>query len=197
MVLKKLKNLVLAFSISLAVLGAYVTATTTISAKIAQKHIAENVLRFHVVANSDSFEDQTLKVIVRDSVLDYTQSIDIGLDLDKKTLAHIEQIAQKTVYNAGYDYNVRARVGEFVFPTKEYGNVAFPPGKYNALRIEIGGAKGQNWWCVIYPNICVAGITATLPASSMAQLRHVLSPEEYQLITGESPLRFRLLELFI
>lgn len=184
-----------AFAVALAVLGVCVVAEAAISARAAQVRIAENVFRFHVLANSNSRADQRLKLMVRDGVLEYVQEMGADLRDGDGGLAGIERRAEGVVREAGFDYAVRAVVGWYDFPTQEYGEIALPAGRYHALRIEIGEAAGNNWWCVIYPNICVAGSAAVMPAESRARLQGVLTPEEFQLITGGAPLRFRLLEM--
>ena len=164
-----------------------------------QRNIAANVLRFHVLANSDSAEDQALKLQVRDKVVEYVQNLEAVDLLDKrlaifKNLKNIEQMASDVILENGFDYEVTAHLGKFEFPTKDYGDISLPSGIYEALRIEIGEALGANWWCVVYPNICFIGQGAILGDSAKAQLQGSLDRCEYALISGKAPLKFRILE---
>ncbi|MDR0930145.1 MAG: stage II sporulation protein R [Clostridiales bacterium] len=174
---------------------------TTVSAMREQNQIASNVLRFHILANSNSTDDQALKLKVRDDVLTYVNTLtnsNFNLQQTKEVIgAHlndIAQIAEQSVKNNGYNYKVIAKLGEFNLPTKQYGDIVLPPGEYAALRLEIGEANGHNWWCVMYPNICVSATNATLPIESKQLLQQNLTPQEYRLINGESPLKSRILE---
>ena len=110
--------------------------------------ISENVFRLHVIANSDSVEDQNLKYIVRDSIINYINEIsqnatskDDVVEIAKKNLEEIQSIAQQKVKNLGYHYPVNVSVGNFAFPSKKYGDITLPPGYYDALKIEIGEAE--------------------------------------------------------
>lgn len=119
------------------------------------------IVRLHILANSDSEDDQALKLKVRDEILksvNSEQTADVaGSTLDETVKSNKEKflkIARNTVLKNGYDYNVRAVTGVFDFPAKQYGNCYFPSGKYNALKIIIGNGNGHNWWCVMYPPLC-------------------------------------------
>ena len=120
-----------------------------------QEHLAQEVLRFHILANSDSESDQALKITVRDQVLDYLEAeMPKALDVKetkrwmRKNVDALEKLCRETVAENGYDYPVTAAVTTCWFPDKTYGDVTFPAGNYEALRIEIGDAQGHNWWCV-------------------------------------------------
>lgn len=124
--------------------------------------IANSVFRLHVIANSDEKEDQELKLKVRDSVLSYMNEICENVTTKEEAILianeHIDEfkeIALNTIHENGYDYLVNIRIGNFSFPTKTYGDISLPSGYYDALRIEIGEAKGQNWWCVMFPPLCL------------------------------------------
>ena len=116
--------------------------------------IANSVFRLHVIANSDSTEDQNLKYKVRDSILAYMNSISQNcsskqevIDLANNHQEDFQRIAKQVITDNGYDYDVTIKIGNFGFPTKYYGDISLPAGNYDALRIEIGQASGQNWWC--------------------------------------------------
>lgn len=156
-----------------------------------QEHLAQEVLRFHILANSDSDCDQTLKITVRDQVLDYLEAeMPKALDVKetkrwmRKNVDVLEKLCREIVAENGYDYPVTAAVTTCWFPDKTYGDVTFPAGNYEALRIEIGDAQGHNWWCVLYPNLCfLDAANIVVPEESKRKLQNVLSEEEYAQIT--------------
>lgn len=169
--------------------------------------ISDSVFRLHVIANSDSVEDQNLKYIVRDNVLEYMNSICSDVSSKEEVIeianAHLEDfksIASNTVHGQGYDYDVSVEIGNFDFPTKTYGDISFPSGFYDALRIKIGNASGQNWWCVMFPPLCFVDVSSgVVPDSSKEDMKQNLSSEEYGLISGESEdleFKFKLVEFF-
>ncbi len=122
----------------------------------------EGIIRFHVIANSDSDEDQELKFKVRNRVLGKVQNALEGSQGAAQTRAYIEKnleeieaCARQCVRAEGYDYDVKARIGVTAIPAKQYDDVYFPAGSYEALTITIGEGKGQNWWCVVFPPLCL------------------------------------------
>ncbi len=124
--------------------------------------LAENVLRLHVIANSDSIDDQALKIEVKNQVVrsfktDFAKQTDAkqAEKYAKENISVIKKIAEETIEAKGYNYPVRVEVGNFEFPTKSYGNMIFPQGNYDAVRIIIGEGKGKNWWCVLFPPLCM------------------------------------------
>lgn len=165
-----------------------------------QQEISDKVVRLHVVANSDSEEDQALKLRVRDAILARTTALLEASDdrsdaegLIRGQLLELEELAKKEIAAAGYDYTVEAELTEMDFPTKEYESFTLPAGNYLALRVSIGEGKGQNWWCVVFPPLCTAA-AAEVPASALAA---GFSEEEVRLITGEDEgyvLKFKTLE---
>lgn len=168
--------------------------------------ISDSVFRLHVIANSDSPADQNLKYIVRDSIIDYINEISSSatskeevLQIAKSNISEIQSIAINTVRKEGYDYSVNVEVGNFVFPKKTYGDITFPPGFYDALKVEIGDAKGQNWWCVMFPPLCFVDVTSGIvPDESKLKMQENLSKEEYKLISQESTnvkVKFKIVEV--
>lgn len=169
--------------------------------------IQDSVFRLHVIANSDSSEDQNLKYIVRDKVLDCINSISSNenskedvISLANQNIDEIQKIAENTIHENGYDYSVKLNIGNFAFPTKTYGDISFPAGYYDALKIEIGEAKGQNWWCVMFPPLCFVDVTSgVVPEESKEVMRENLSEEEYQLLSENSNdinFKFKIVEMF-
>ncbi len=171
-----------------------------------QHQLAEKVLRFHVLANSDSVEDQKLKLEVRDAIGIYMQENMQAQETKEACEAFvraqipvIEQVAEQVVQNAGFSYAVHAELTECEFPVKTYGAYTFPPGIYDALKVTIGKGNGQNWWCVMYPNMCfVNSMYEVVDENAESSLRAVLDEEEYQAVlkSGNYEIRFKLLEIF-
>ena len=129
--------------------------------------LADNFFRLHILANSDSDEDQNLKLKVRDNIIKYMDTLSYdgltkedAINLTCSNLNNFKQIAEKTIIDEGYNYSVNLKIGNFYFPTKEYGNVSLPAGYYDALKIEIGNAEGKNWWCSLFPPLCFVDISA-------------------------------------
>lgn len=158
-----------------------------VSAAACQESIAGEVLRFHVIANSDSSEDQELKLQVKDEMIEYMKVLLEGADTVQETkeriASHMEEItekAQEAVQKRGYGYEAAAELTNCYFPIKSYGDCTFPAGYYDALRITIGKAEGKNWWCVLFPNLCfVDAVHGVVPEEEKAELKHVLTEDEY------------------
>lgn len=160
--------------------------------------IRERVVRLHVLANSDSEEDQALKLKVRDTVVETAAGLfdtahDAGeaLALAEEKLPEIQAAAQQRVYEEGYDYPVKAELVNMYFTTRQYDTVTLPAGLYDALRITIGEAAGHNWWCVVFPPMCVSA------ASEAAVLSDVLDEEQQEIVTQPEKyeVRFKIVEI--
>jgi len=188
----------------IAVLVGLILALTVTSVAIyakrehLQKDLTEKVFRFHVLANSDRPEDQALKMQVKEEILSYmkeqlpeSDSAKTTKQWAKTNQKEIEGIAKHVIEAEGYDYPVKAEVTNCSFPEKTYGDVTFPAGTYEALRIEIGEAKGKNWWCVLYPNLCfIDAVHAVVPDEGKEELKNVLEEDTYEMVTATS--RFRI-----
>lgn len=166
-----------------------------------QDQLADKVVRLHVLANSDSEEDQALKLRVRDRVLERaTELLEQSADrqeaeaLLRGNLLELENLAAEEIAAAGYDYPVTAELTDTTFPTREYDGFTLPAGEYLALRIVIGEGAGQNWWCVVFPPLCTTA-SADVPASALAA---GLTQEDVNLITEEPGyvLKFKTVELW-
>lgn len=158
------------------------------------EEIRGQVVRLHILANSDSDEDQALKLMVRDAILEQTVGIFSGDSkeqaelLVQNNLGRIENIARQVIDDQGFDYSVHAYLINMYFETRVYGNVTLAAGWYDAVRVEIGEAKGKNWWCVMFPPMC-------LPAASGEQQSDQLMQQIETL--GQTPEyipRFAILE---
>ena len=163
-----------------------------------QKELAEEVFRFHVLANSDSEDDQALKMKVKENVISYmkesipeSESVTMTKHWASTHTKEIEEISEQVIREEGYDYTVKARVTTCDFPDKTYGDITFPAGAYEALRVEIGQAKGQNWWCVLYPNLCfIDSVHAVVPEKGKKELQDVLEEDTYEMVTTTT--RFKI-----
>ena len=167
-----------------------------------QQELADSVIRFHVIANSDSREDQVLKLAVRDRVLEQAQAVypeNATLPQARAALEgaldQLAQAGQAVVEEQGYDYQVTARMEQCWFPTKEYDGFALPAGEYTALRVVIGEGQGQNWWCVAFPPLCLGAAGETVDTAAQAGY---FTPEQVSLVTEENTgyvLKFKGMEL--
>lgn len=201
------KNLKMVIILSL-LLFLYTSICAISYAQNISTDIANSVFRLHVIANSDKEEDQNLKYIVRDHLLDYMNSIcgnckskEEAISIVQENKNTFEQIATNTIKEQGYDYSVKINIGNFEFPTKNYGDISLPAGYYDALRVEIGEAKGQNWWCVMFPPLCFVDISSgVVPDESKELMENSLSQEEFALVSSQSydeiQFKFKLLEFF-
>ena len=162
--------------------------------------IYDQVVRLHVIANSDSEEDQSLKLLVRDAILERTNlllagtaSKDEARSIIEGNMQELQQIAKSVIAKNGYSYPVSIEFGEEEYPTKTYESCAFPAGEYLSLRINIGAAEGKNWWCVLFPPLCLSAATEKETFTSVG-----ITDTQYQIITEtDKPkykIRFKFLE---
>lgn len=153
-----------------------------------EETIASQIIRFHVLANSDSKEDQALKLAVRDEVVASMQKklknvheLTQARNILSECQTELRDTARSVIRQRGYDYPVTVCMENTYFPEKTYGDMTFPAGKYEALRICIGEAAGHNWWCVLFPSLCfVDETTAVVPEESKEKLANSLPEETYQ-----------------
>lgn len=171
------------------------------------KDIQNNVFRLHVIANSDSNQDQNLKYLVRDELIKYMNSISNDISSKEDAIKLVEEnkeefykIAKKIILDNGFNYDINIKIGSFSFPTKTYGDISLPAGFYDALKVEIGEADGQNWWCVMFPSLCFVDVSnGIVPEESKEDLENNMQEEEYNLISSDDlqfKLKFKLVELF-
>lgn len=174
-------------------------------------NLSDSVFRLHIIANSDSSADQELKLKVRDNIIEYMNTL-TSSSSDKKDvismvnnhLDSFKEIALNTIKENGYNYDVNIEIGNFHFPTKSYGDISFPAGNYDALKIEIGDAIGQNWWCVLFPPLCfVNSSTGVVPDDSKNTLKENINSESYEIIsegnnsndnTSDIKIKFKIIE---
>ena len=200
----KLRN----FSLIVFLLFIYVFICAQNYVSAVSNNLSDAVFRLHVLANSDSAEDQALKLKVRDSLLNYMNDIcsncttkEEAISLANENKKNFQQIAEQTISENGYNYPVKINIDNFYFPTKNYGDITLPAGFYDALRVEIGEAKGKNWWCVMFPSLCFIDISSGIVDDSAKEnLEKNLEEESYSIISdknnSEIKLKFKLIELF-
>lgn len=197
--------------ILIILLSIYIFISAISYVEAVSKEIQGSVFRLHVIANSNEEEDQNLKYIVRDKLIEYMNDLSkdanskeeiIQLANDKKD--DLLMVAKEVIIEQGYNYNVTINIGNFSFPTKSYGDISFPAGYYDALKVEIGEAKGENWWCVMFPPLCFVDVSSGIvPTESKEILKENLSEEDYSLISNgnqeedynEITFKFKLIEM--
>ncbi len=186
--MKKKLNFILILTILVFI---YIALLSFNYSKAVSSNLSDSVFRLHIIANSDSSADQELKLKVRDNIINYMNTL-TSSSSDKKDvismvnnhLDSFKEIALNTIKGNGYNYDVNIEIGNFHFPTKSYGDISFPAGNYDALKIEIGDAIGQNWWCVLFPPLCfVNSSTGIVPEDSKNMLKENINSESYEIIT--------------
>ena len=170
-----------------------------------ESDLQSNLVRLHIIANSDSEKDQNVKLKVRDAILEeegknlISQSEEECIINVKERLPQIEETANRILKENGFSYRARAVYGKFEFPKKEYKNMTLPCGEYYGVRIILGDGNGHNWWCVMYPPLCMMNDTeAVLSKKSEQILKENLNPETYDIITGndkEIVVKFKIVEV--
>lgn len=188
-----MKKYITYFMLSLLLAGIAVTLPFFNSCE----ELYDDVLRVHILAASDSAADQSLKLAVRDRVVgecsnyfDGCADKDEALSITQKHLKEIEHVAEDEIRRRGFRYPVHAEVSQLRFDTRYYEDFTLPAGVYDSLRLTIGEGKGKNWWCVIYPSLCVG-------AASADEMRESLDEGEYSVVTADRfDLRFKIVEVF-
>ena len=172
-----------------------------------QEDIASQIIRFHVIANSDTSEDQAVKLKVKSALtdafrlkLEKAKNISEAREILTNNLDQMEEIANQVIKEDGFTYQAKASMEKGYFPLKVYGDLTLPPGEYEAVRIEIGKAKGQNWWCIMFPPLCFVDATYSIvPKDSKEKLKEVLTKEEYdEVFSNKEPeikIKFKLLSI--
>ncbi len=171
-----------------------------------EAEIYDSVVRLHVLANSDSEEDQALKLQVRDAVLQITVPLMEDCPTQEEALVRLEAereqlcaAAERVIREAGRADGVEIRIGVEEYPTRTYDSICFPAGTYASVRICIGDAAGQNWWCCLFPPLCLGAATVSPTQAEDTCISVGFTPSQYKLITeSDTPVyrvRFKLLEL--
>ncbi len=196
------------FLLTFSVLTALMLPLSAALPTLGDAGLYDGVIRLHVIANSDSEDDQSLKLKVRDGIL--TMLRELLADAESKedakaiiteNLSVIEDAAKAVLTESGSSYTAKASLTKEDYPTRRYGGISLPAGCYTSLRIQIGEAEGQNWWCMIFPTLCVGAKTEDvyIAASDEELVAAGLTPSQVRIITGNTPdvkIKFRILEFF-
>lgn len=170
-----------------------------------QPDIADKIIRFHIIANSDEEIDQDIKLEVRDAVGSYlskklkaANGKEESESIIKEQIPEIIEVATQELHNRGFSYDVTANLCKTYFPQKEYDKFVFPEGEYEALEIRIGEGLGHNWWCVLFPEMCFANTMYQVDENSEEKLREILTEQEYEAVlnSGKYEVRLKFLEYF-
>lgn len=170
----------------------------------------EKLIRLHVIANSDTKEDQNIKLDIRDKIIEEmtpkfkeSQSISETREILSENMDLIQQIAKEELHKIGKEYDVNVYFGDYDFPTKTYGGFTLPAGNYTALRVVLGEGKGENWWCVMFPPLCFLDMDNGVASEETEKnMTEVLTEEEYNMISSEEDaedvpvkIKFKLVEV--
>lgn len=185
-----MNKLICAFAAALVI-----SASVTAYSNSIQEDLQDNLVRLHIIAQSDNRKDQAVKLKVRDAVLKEAE----GKSVDEITqnLDVIEKTANTVLEENGFDYRAKAVYGKFGFPKKEYKNITLPAGEYYGVRVILGTGEGHNWWCVLYPPMCTSEGDAELGEKSQELLKDALNSETYDVVTqsgGEIAVKFKTVE---
>ncbi len=201
--IKKLKYIFILISL----LFCFIFISISSYASTVSENLSNNFFRLHILANSNLEIDQKLKLKVRDGIIDYMESQNFSdksksdvIKFTQENLEILKGITEEIIKSSGFNYPVSLEIGNFYFPTKVYGNLSLPAGSYDALRIKIGNAEGENWWCSLFPPLCFVDISSgVIDDSSKESLKENLSDEEFAIITHNDEtikLKFKILEIF-
>ena len=197
------------FLLTFSILTALMLPISAFFPSVQDTELYDNIIRLHILANSDRAEDQTLKLKVRDTILtavselfsDATDRTEAE-NILRKNLPLLESTANQILKNSNSPYTATVTLTKEPYPTRVYENYTLPAGTYTSLRILIGEAEGQNWWCILFPKLCIGKSpdTDTLALIGDSELIEAgLTPSQIRIITGDSPdivVKFRLLEFF-
>lgn len=182
----KYKKMILIWGVFITGISGFISYKN-IEKTAAVNNLSKSAIRFHVLANSDTDEDQNLKMKVKETVVDYIYKSTGDFDSVEETKtfitandSKIKKLATDTIHSLGYDYSVNSSFGKQNFPVKSYGDIEFPKGEYTSYTLSIGEGKGHNWWCVLYPPLCfVDASTGVVPDSSKELLKDSMTNQEY------------------
>lgn len=168
-------------------------------------NLEESLFRLHIIANSDSEEDQNLKLFVRDNIINYLKNYKFSNKEELITFLNehkteLNEIIKSSIAQKGYNYNFTIEIGNSFFPQKKYENIILPSGYYDGLKIKIGKAEGKNWWCVLFPPMCLINeSTCELPEESELVLQNSLSEESNSVVSSDTQkykFKFKIVDFF-
>ena len=182
-----MKNIIYSALLALTVTFAITAYTTSVSTDL-----KNGLIRLHVIANSNTETDQSIKLNVRDEILK-----NLPPNLPPDTAAqYCAHIANDTLKSGNIPYTATAQFTTAHFPKKQYRELTLPQGNYRAVRVILGEGKGENWWCVLYPPVCMADVNGeTMSEKARSELKNSLNDETYEIITNKPELKFRVVEI--
>ena len=201
-----MKNKILNFLLLSILFSLFLFINMKNYATTVSNNLENNIFRLHIIANSNSTQDQDLKLKIRDVVIEYINKTQENLNSKQEiinnityNLPTIQKLVEETIKKYNFDYNVSVEIGNFYFPTKHYGNISLPAGMYDSIKIKIGSANGENWWCSLFPPLCFTNIsTGIIDETTKNDLKETLENEEFSIITNTSSkykFKFKLIEL--
>lgn len=167
--------------------------------------LEKNLFRLHIIANSDSEEDQNLKLYVRDNIINYLKKYQFSnknelINFLNEHSAELNEVIKSSIVQKGYNYSFTIEIGNSFFPQKKYENIILPSGYYDGLKIKIGKAEGKNWWCVLFPPMCLINkSTCELPEESELILENSLSEECNSIVSSDTQkykFKFKIVDFF-
>ena len=169
------------------------TKTTNTNYNDLQKDISKKIIRFHVIGNSNTEYDQSLKLHIKNAIVQELEPILYNVDnissarkIIYKNLPLINHIAKRELIKHNSSYSVKTTMSTRFFPIKQYGDMTLPEGEYESVCVELGDAAGKNWWCVLYPSLCFIDCTySVLPSESKDKLNKALTSDEYNYIIND------------
>ncbi len=176
----------------LIIMTLFISALTAYS-KDVERSLRSSVIRLHILADSDNETDQAVKLSVRDEILKAVS--DIPASDSERFTAAAQEAANAYLLANGIPYRARAEYGTFEFPRKSYGGITLPAGKYRGVRVILGSGGGHNWWCIMYPPLCVSQDNAYAGRDAHKQLKNDMSSDTYEIITKKPVIKFRIVEL--
>ncbi len=186
--------------ITLVIIFSILSTTISYCNKISND-LQNNIFRLHIVANSDSNYDQRIKLLIRDNIIEYMKNninnvndINECIEYVDSNIDDINNIVKKVLIENNCDLPFTSYISKEFFPTKQYDNYSFPTGTYNCLKINLGNHEGQNWWCVLYPNLCISD--NSLKIEEDIRLKNTINSVSYDLVTSNISYKFKIVELF-
>lgn len=158
------------------------------------ENISDKILRLHIIANSDSTEDQDLKLKVKNYFLENTadlfvgQTLDENIEIAKENIDYIEKICNTCIEQNGFSYEAEVTVDREYFDTRVYDDFTLPAGVYNSIRITIGQGNGHNWWCIVFPSVCLSACSKSMD--------DYLTDEEMELVGDGYTPKFKVIEIY-
>lgn len=163
--------------------------------------LQNNIFRLHIIANSDSDYDQMIKLLVRDNIIEYMNKNKINFNNLQDCIKYlnnnindINNIVKNVLLENNCNLPFSSCISKEFFPTKNYDKYFFPTGTYNCLKIKLGNSNGQNWWCVLYPNLCIPNINSKKEED--VKLKNCISSSSYDLVTSNVSYKFKIVELY-